>query len=230
MRDSDELTSRLRGCALFSDASSEALTSLKDIIVTDVLEPGDRVVRLTENVATIWFISEGLIQLTYCDVEGRNATLQLLGPEDVWVSLEGLKTLAYGIELCALKTTVLLRTTQQQIGRLLMRHPELGPRLFAFALRRTGRLQERLAEVMTKTVRKRLATVLLQLDTEFGVQHREGRHALNLSITHDDLARLVGASREMVTKVMGQFRIAGWVLCGRKSIDLVDQQAMRAIC
>ena len=187
MRDSDELTRRLRGCSLFSDASSEALTSLKDIVVTDVLKPGDRVVRLPENVATICFISEGLIKLTYWDVEGRNATLQLLGPEDVWVSLKGL-TLAYGIELCALKTTVLLRTTQQQIGCLLMRHPELGPRLFDFALRRTGRLQERLAEVMTKTVRKRLATLLLQLDTELGVQHREGHHVLNLSITHDDLA------------------------------------------
>ena len=111
-----------------------------------------------------------------------------------------------------------------------MRHPELGPRFFDFALRRTGRLQQRLAEVMTKTVRERLATVLLKLGTEFGVEKSEGLRTLNLPVTHDDLARLVGASREMVTKVMGQFRSAGLVRSGRMSIDLVDQRALRVIC
>lgn len=50
--------------------------------MTDVLKPRDRVVCLQENVDPIWFISEGLINLTYWDQEGRKATLLLLDPDD----------------------------------------------------------------------------------------------------------------------------------------------------
>ena len=56
MPDSDEQIRRFRRCSLFSGASSEALNSLKSIVVTDVLRPRDRLVCLQENADTIWFI------------------------------------------------------------------------------------------------------------------------------------------------------------------------------
>lgn len=220
----------LRDCPVFSRASDDAMAFLETIVETEILEPGDRIVcGREENRQSVWFISEGLVNLTYWDADGKEATLLLLDADDVWVSLEGLEQLSRQIELVALKHTALIRTSEEQIGRLLMRHPELGARLFDFASRRISRLQGRLAELMTKSVRERVASALLQLGTELGEGKREGVGPLSLPVTHDDLARLVGASREMVTKVMGQFREAGWVQSRRKSIHLLNQRALQVV-
>ncbi|MEC8930890.1 MAG: helix-turn-helix domain-containing protein, partial [Candidatus Latescibacterota bacterium] len=53
--------------------------------------------------------------------------------------------------------------------------------------------------------------------------------SLGLTITHDDLARLVGSSREMVSKVMGAMRDEGLLHAGRKHIDLIDRDGLVAI-
>ena len=79
---------------------------------------------------------------------------------------------------------------------------------------------------MTKPVKERLALLLLKLATEYGEDRISGTRSLGLAVTHEDLARLVGASREMVSKVMRQFRDAGWVHSSRKTIEVVNLDAM----
>jgi CRP-like cAMP-binding protein len=69
-------------------------------------------------------------------------------------------------------------------------------------------LQRQLAELMTKPVKERLALLLLKLATEYGEDRISGTRSLGLAVTHEGLAQLVGASREMVSKVMRQFRDA----------------------
>ena len=50
---------------------------------------------------------------------------------------------------------------------------------------------------------------------------------MGLTITHDDLARLVGSSREMVSKVIASFRDEGYIRSARKQIDITDLPALQ---
>ena len=167
------------------------------------------------------------MSLTYGDVEGKDATVLLLGPGDLFGAMEGSEELDYSQNVVALKSTVLCRMTQQQMESLLNRFPELGYRITKFSWRRIARLQQRLAEIMTKSVKVRLATLLTNLADEYGQDTGDGGRSVGLTVTHDDLARLVGSSREMVSKVMGSYRENGLIRSSRRQIELVDRDELR---
>ena len=120
------------------------------------------------------------------------------------------------------------RMTQQQMESLLHRHPDMAYRVTKFSWQRIARLQQRLADIMTKLVRQRLTIQLLNLAGGYGGE-RDGIHSLDLTITHDDLARLVGPSREMVSKLLSVIRQLGWTHSSRKTIELLDRPALAAI-
>jgi CRP/FNR family transcriptional regulator len=202
---------------------------LRDVTVMVKLQPEDRILSDPDDPNAIWFIKEGLMSLTYGDAEGKDATVLLLGPGDLFGAMEGAESLDYSQSLVALKSTVLCRMTQAQMESLLNRYPDIGYRITKFSWRRIARLQQRLAEIMTKPVRVRLATLLLNLAEEYGEDRDDGARSVGLTISHDDLARLVGSSREMVSKVMGTFRQQGWLRTARKQIDLLDVPTLQSI-
>ena len=226
---SEEKLWHLQHCPLFSGISQQEMEHLRDVTVMVKLEPEDRILSDPEDRNAIWFIKEGLMSLTYGDEEGRGATVLLLGPGDLFGAMEGAQSLDYSESIVALRPTVLCRMTQQQMETLLNRYPDIGYRITKFSLRRIARLQQRLAEIMTKPVRVRLAALLLNLADEYGQDQPDGSRSVGLTITHDDLARLVGSSREMLSKVMGSFREGSLVRSARKQIDLVDLPTLRRI-
>ena len=223
----DEKLWHLQHCPLFSGISRQEMEHLRDVTVMVKLEPEDRILADPEDPNAIWFIKEGLMSLTYGDADGKDATVLLLGPGDLFGAMEGAEDLDYSQNLAALKPTVLCRMTRQQMDTLLHKYPDLGFRLTKFSWRRIARLQQRLAEIMTKSVKVRLATLLLNLAEEYGEDLADGTRSVGLTITHDDLARLVGSSREMVSKVMGGFRERDLVRSSRKQVSLLDREALR---
>jgi CRP/FNR family transcriptional regulator len=224
---SDEKLWHLQHCPLFTGISRQEMEHLRDVTVMVKLEPEDRILADPEDPNAIWFIKEGLMSLTYGDAEGKDATVLLLGPGDLFGAMEGAEDLDYSQNLRALKPTVLCRMTQAQMEGLLNKHPEIGYRITKFSWRRIARLQQRLAEIMTKSVRVRLATMLVNLSTDYGEDLPEGGRSVGLTITHDDLARLVGSSREMVSKVMASYRDDGYIRSARKQIDITDLTALQ---
>lgn len=225
----DEKLWHLQHCPLFAGISKQEMEHLRDVTVMVKLEPEDRILADPDDPNAIWFVKEGLMSLTYGDADGKDATVLLLGPGDLFGGMEGAQSFDYSQSMVALKSTVLCRMTQPQMASLLNNHPDIGYRITKFSWRRIARLQQRLAEIMTKPVRVRLATLLLNLSDEYGEELPAGGRSLGLLISHDDLARLVGSSREMVSKVMGSLRDEGLLHSGRKRIDLLDREALRAI-
>tara|TARA_B100000809_G_scaffold196615_1_gene196127 strand:+ start:185 stop:907 length:723 start_codon:yes stop_codon:yes gene_type:complete len=218
----DEKLWHLQHCPLFSGISRQEMEHLRNVTIMVKLEPEDRILSDADDPNAIWFIKEGLMSLTYGDADGKDATVLLLGPGDLFGGMEGVENLDYSQNLAALKPTVLCRMTQIQMEGLLNKHPEIGYRITKFSWRRIARLQQRLAEIMTKSVRVRLATMLVNLSTDYGADLPEGGRSVGLTITHDDLARLVGSSREMVSKVMSSFRDEGFIRSSRKQINITD--------
>ena len=226
---SDEKLWHLQHCPLFSGISRQEMEHLRDVTVMVKLEPENRMLTDPDDPNAIWFIKEGLMSLTYGDAEGKDATVLLLGPGDLFGAMEGAEGIDYSQNLAALKPTVLCRMTQAQMEGLLNKHPEIGYRITKFSWRRIARLQQRLAEIMTKSVRVRLATMIVNLSTDYGDDLPDGGRSVGLTITHDDLARLVGSSREMVSKVMAVFRDDGMIRSARKQIEITDLPALQAL-
>ena len=104
--------------------------------------------------------------------------------------------------------------------------PSVVIRFFNRVLERQARFAMRLVHCVALDLRGRLALTLLDLATTFGVQAREGVR-VELPITHENLAEMVGASRERISKAMALLMDAGIITYARQAVSVRDLKRLQ---
>jgi CRP/FNR family cyclic AMP-dependent transcriptional regulator len=101
--------------------------------------------------------------------------------------------------------------------------PQIAEQLLRVLARRLRRADNHLSDLMSADVPGRVAKQLLRLAKQFGSQENGG-----LRVTHDltpeEIAQLVGASRETVNKALGDFVSRGWIRLEGKSVLISDSE------
>jgi CRP/FNR family transcriptional regulator, cyclic AMP receptor protein len=218
----------IKQCPLFSaltEDEMQAINSAAQLVQvgkTKVVPPPP------EGEPSLFVIKRGHVQLTYSDGDGNEAVVIVLGPGDVFGSLENDET-AFGEHCKALADVCLCRINRPRFEDLLQKYPSLAFRLTKFSMLRIRRLEVRLAEMMMKQADERLALALLDLDQQVGKDDEKGRRKLNLTLTHADLAKLIGTSREMVTMIMGKFRKNGHLDTEKGWIYIKNIDGLRSV-
>ena len=72
----------------------------------------------------------------------------------------------------------------------------------------------------------RVAKTLLELAQKFGIVHDESL-LVEHDMTQEELAQLVGASRETVNKALADFTVRGWVRVEQKSVAILDEDRLQ---
>jgi CRP/FNR family transcriptional regulator len=112
------------------------------------------------------------------------------------------------------ETRVELLAMPGDLFRRLVREEEVFQRyLFELISMRVGELMEVIHEVAFRKLDERLAGLLLN-------------HPRSVRRTHQALADELGTTREMVSRVLGQFEDKGWIALGREEIELLDRRAL----
>ena len=102
-------------------------------------------------------------------------------------------------------------------------HPAIAQQLLRVLARRLRRTNANLADLIFTDVPGRVAKTLLQLANRFGSQEG-GALRVNHDLTQEEIAQLVGASRETVNKALATFAHRGWIRLEGKSVLIVDTE------
>ncbi|TBH20870.1 Crp/Fnr family transcriptional regulator [Thermus thermamylovorans] len=146
---------------------------------------------------------------------GEPATLGVVGPEGLLgeEALVGEERRTSGAT--ALTYAELLFAPQEALGPLRSRFPEVERFLLQALYARLKAAEERLWEVRHLSVGQRLARLILRLA-------REGE----VTLSHQALAHMVGATRETVTKLLGEWALRGAVDLGYRRVEVRDREAL----
>lgn len=224
----DDKLWHLKGCPLFSTMTTEELMGIQSSTQLFTLPKNSLVPPAPEGEYCLFVVKRGHVQLTYVDNEGREAVVILLGPGDVFGSLvESLPT--FGEQCRTVSDVCLFRISRQRFENMLQKYPNLAYNLTKLSLLRISRLQVRLAEMMMRPADQRLALALLDLDKQVGRTEPDGRRKLTLALTHADLAKLIGTSREMVTMLFGKLRRAGLIDTDKGWVFLRDLEGLATL-
>jgi CRP-like cAMP-binding protein len=93
--------------------------------------------------------------------------------------------------------------------------------LLASLARRLRRTNEAMADLVFSDVPGRVAKALLELGTKFGEDTPQGL-LVSHDLTQEELAQLVGASRETVNKALADFSQRGWIHIEQRQVTLLD--------
>jgi len=156
----------------------------------------------------LYVVLDGYVKIYRTASDGRARVLQLLGPMDAL----GEVGLLDGQPRCGTAEAIwdceLLRTPREAFADLSRLHPDLTLKLQHIVCARLRRETERGVDLACRDVRFRLARTLLDLADDHGVED-EGGIRLLPPVTHRDLAGLVGANRETISRWMAQMEAQG---------------------
>lgn len=188
-------------------------------------ERGTLIYTPSHTADALFVLQSGTVSLHLRSGEGRTMTLRLIEAGQVFGHVGAGDETCYDTFAEATSPVQYVRISRHELADLLARTPELGIALVEDMALHRAVISRRLDEVAFKSVPARLASLLLDLARRQGGPHAASvpRHS------HRQLAEMINAYRETVTKVINQFRDARLLEIDRSSITLVNVRRLEEL-
>ena len=190
------------------------------------MERGDILFNEGDQGDRLYVITEGKIKLGRSSTDGRESLLAVLGPSEMLGELSLFDPGPRTATATAVAETQLIGLGNEQLVTLLGNHPRIAGTLLAALARRLRRTNENLADLVFTDVPGRVAKALLDLSKRFGRPVEEGVMVAH-DLTQEELAQLVGASRETVNKALADFASRGWLKLEARAVLLQDVDRLK---
>jgi CRP/FNR family transcriptional regulator, cyclic AMP receptor protein len=216
----------LSDAPLFDALSEEDARALRAMVLVVKLDRGERLFAEGADGDKLYIIITGKIKLTKAAPDGRENLLSVHGPGEMFGELSLFDPVPRTASATAVTDAELAGLTHDDVRAWLSTRPEVAIHLLRALAQRLRRINDVKADLVFTDVPGRVAKALLDLAERFGVPNSEGIQ-VNHDLTQEELAQLVGASRETVNKALADFAARGWVQLAAKSVLVVDADRLR---
>jgi CRP/FNR family transcriptional regulator, cyclic AMP receptor protein len=216
----------VRRAPLFAALDDEAAAALIETMSPSHLERGDVLFHEGDQGDRLYVIGEGKIKLGRTSVDGRENLLAILGPGEMFGELSLFDPGPRTATATAVAETQLIGLGHESLHAFLSGRPAVASTLLAALARRLRRTNETLADLVFTDVPGRVAKALLDLSNRFGRPAEDGILVAH-DLTHEELAQLVGASRETVNKALADFAGRGWIKLEARAVVLLDVERLK---
>jgi CRP-like cAMP-binding protein len=178
-------------------------------------EPGDR----------LYIIISGKVKIGRSSPDGQENLLTIMGPSDMFGEMSLFDP---GPRTASATTITEVRAVSMDRDALrawIADRPEIAEQLLRVLARRLRRTNNNLADLIFTDVPGRVAKQLLALAQRFGTQE-DGSMRVTHDLTQEEIAQLVGASRETVNKALAEFAQRGWIRLDGKTVWICDSERL----
>jgi CRP-like cAMP-binding protein len=119
----------------------------------------------------------------------------------------------------------LLALAHDQVIGWVKEHPQVSLQLLGRLAQRLRKANDVLSDLVFADVPGRVAKAIIELGQRFGTQKSDGLH-VNHELTQEELAQLVGASRETVNKALADFATRGWIKLEPRAVIILDHERL----
>jgi CRP/FNR family transcriptional regulator, cyclic AMP receptor protein len=219
----------LRKIGLFSELHDDELDHIGAVARERACPAGEVLVRQGDSSGDLFSVVHGRLKVVSVGGDGEETLLSVMGAGDVFGEIALLDDEPRSATVIAAEPCRLLVVPRAAFRSVLLHMPQLALRLLALMARQVRRLTARAEDNTTLDVRTRLAKALHALLARFGVAGPGDAVRLTLRLSQQELGRMVGATREMVNKVLREWVARRIVKCVRGAVTQVDEPRLRAI-
>lgn len=216
----------LKNCSLFERLTPQQIQQLESKSKARQFKKGELVYVPSDQGESVLLLAAGRIKIYHVTGDGKQALLALIEPGELFGELavfEGGIREEYA-EAMEKSTVVLI--PGETIQRLMEAHTEVSLGVTKLMGLRRKRVEQRLKALLFRSNRERVVHLLVELAEKYGRQTPQGV-VLEIKLSHQDLANIIGSTRETVTVVLGDLQTEGGLAVHRRQILLkrLDQLA-----
>ena len=219
-------TEVLRQAPLFSGLDDEAAEALSASMLENRLRRGEVLFHEGDAGDRLYIVTDGKIKLGRTSADGRENLLAILGPGQMFGELSLFDPGPRSATVTAVTDCTMRSLGHDELGRWLNGRPEVARGLLAQLAARLRRANDVVADLVFSDVPGRVAKALLDLSQRFGRTADDGVH-VHHDLTQEELAQLVGASRETVNKALADFASRGWLRLEARSVVIMDLDRLK---
>jgi CRP/FNR family transcriptional regulator len=216
----------LRKAPLFDALDDEDARALRRQTSEVKLSRGDHLFMEGEAGDALYVVLDGKMKLTRAAADGRENLIAVIGPGEMFGELSLFDPIPRTSTASAVTDAVLAGLKHEALLPWLRERPEVSMHMLRALVRRLRRSNDVLADLVFTDVPGRVAKNLLDLADRFGTQEADGLH-VHHDLTQEELAQLVGASRETVNKALADFAARGWIQISARSVLVIDAERLR---
>ncbi|OGP08861.1 MAG: hypothetical protein A3G39_03465 [Deltaproteobacteria bacterium RIFCSPLOWO2_12_FULL_43_16] len=191
----------------------EMLSHLKEAVV----KKGSFVYTAGDKAETLYILKEGKIKVSRLSEDGKELTIDVLRTGDIFGELvlageEERETIAKAVEdsfICAIE--------KGDFEGLIRKNPIFSFTITKWMGLRLRRVENRLENIIFHDVRTRIISILRDIAVKYGSPVQDGT-LITLRLTHQDIANLIGATRETVTVELNNLKREGYIITSKRSI------------
>jgi CRP/FNR family cyclic AMP-dependent transcriptional regulator len=222
----DHVDDVLRRAPLFAGLNDEDTAALQAGLTMVAIARGERLFDEGASGHELYVIIDGKIKLTRAAMDGRENLLSVLGPGEMFGELSLFDPRPRTSSAVAVTDTRLGAVDHDFLRSWLPGRPDVALHLLQALAQRLRRANDVMADLVFTDVPGRVAKALLDLADRFGEPQDQGLQ-VHHDLTQEELAQLVGASRETVNKALADFAARGWLQLSAKSVLLLDPERLR---
>ena len=234
MRDASPLTTRrisvedsiISRIPLFEGLSPEEQEELRAMMTQTTLRRGETLFNEGDSGDRLYILLSGKVKLGHASADGRENLLAVLGPGEIVGELTLFDPGPRSTTATAVAPTELLTLDHNQLMTFVESHPQLAKDMLRALAQRLRRTNTALADLVFSDVPGRVAKALLDLAERFGAPTEDGIHVPH-DLTQEELAQLVGASRETINKSLAEFVSRGWIRLEGRAVTLIDVERLK---
>ncbi len=209
---------------LFSELGEDHVRALATHAVTRTYPKHAVLVTEGDQSDALFVIVSGRVKIFTGDEQGKEVTLDIMGEGEFFGELALLDDAPRSASVVTLQPTRCLVISQKAFRRCLAEQPEVAYRLICALARRIRVLTENVKGLALLDVYGRVAQTLLHLARPV---EGSGTLAIEQKLTHQDIANIVGASREMVSRILKDLADGGYIAVRNRTITIHEKLPAR---
>lgn len=168
---------------------------------------------------TIYILKEGRIKVSRFSEDGRELTMDILDPGDIFGELSLTGEVERETSAEALEDSFICSIRRELFEDFLGKRPDLSLNITKMIGGRMRKIENRLENLIFQDVQKRLFLALSDLGEKYGAPVEEGI-MISVKLSHQEIANLIGAARETVTSELNNLKKKGRIITQGRHIIL----------
>ena len=196
----------LANVPLFAMLNAGQLTTLAAAMSRRSVIKGRTVLNAGDATDSLYIILAGRVKVQRQDDDGKEVILSVLGPGEHFGEMGLLDDEPRSATIVTLENCEFISMTKENFDVFMQRNADMAMVIMRGLVKRLREADRKIESLALLDVYGRVARVLIEFSEEVG-----GRKAVKNKLPRQDIAKMIGASREMVSRVMKDLETEGYI-------------------
>lgn len=210
----------LKQVSIFNGLNDDEVHDLISAAKRRTFRSGEVIFHRDDPGQMLYIIKEGKVKICLISPDGQEISLVVFGKGEYFGEFALLDGLPRSADAIALEKVECYTLQRSDFHNAIMKKPRIAIQIMEVLCERLRKTDQQVEDLIVLDVYARVAKKLLELAETHGIKQEDSSILINVRLTQQELAAMVGASRESVNKVLGYFTDKQYITTDKHKITL----------